>query len=667
MPSPCQVRRTFLASVPLLSLLCLSACAGEPDRAEAGGANDPAETRQAPQAPLPQFDPDRHLRTGDVRIGMTGYGLSVFKGSDLERFDVEVTGILRRTEQLGTDIILIRCSGAGLEHTGPIAGMSGSPVYLHCDDGKDRLLGAFAFGWPGSKDPVAGVQPIEQMLLSPGLVAGSSAPDPREQPRDAGATRLDFRDTLKLIKTWDLEAFTGLLADPPSGRRPAASGAAGRLQAMPLPLGASGLPESAARQLEPLLAPMGLGPFLPMALPMASAPEAGGPEPQEDEAAEPHEIRPGDALLVPLVTGDMHLVATGTATEVIGDRIYGFGHPLFGEGEIDLPLATGNVDAVIATRTLSFKIGSPGQTVGTLTADTVAGISGKIGPAPSTIPVSVTLNRGQDRRTYDFDVTRHPMMTPIGLISVMQNVLEFAGSADRYAAIRWNVEITLDDLPSLKFADVASNADPFSGSPLAAIVMPMLTLERNPFGEVKVNRVEVSLDEVSADELPAATLVGVSAPRTRVRAGEVIPLDLRLKPIRDIERWERVRFQLPKDLTPGRYSLELMDSSSAQSFDMSARPFAFEADSLESLVAGLGRVSDYPSTAVYLRLASTAPKRGLAVGRSAMQDLPPSRSALLVASGRSEVTAFEPVIGASQPLPFVLGMSEASLELTIEP
>src|SRR5260221_530150 len=38
-------------------------------------------------------------------------------------------------------------------------GMSGSPVYI---DG--RLVGAVAFAFPFAKEPIAGIQPIEQMI-----------------------------------------------------------------------------------------------------------------------------------------------------------------------------------------------------------------------------------------------------------------------------------------------------------------------------------------------------------------------------------------------------------------------------------------------------------------------------------------------------------------------
>src|SRR4051812_28233335 len=94
----------------------------------------------------------------DVRAGQHGVGRTVFSGSKVEEFQVEVLGVL---ENLGPrqSIILARLSGGPLGNTGVMQGMSGSPVYI---DGK--LLGAVALSFPLSKEAIAGIRPIEDML-----------------------------------------------------------------------------------------------------------------------------------------------------------------------------------------------------------------------------------------------------------------------------------------------------------------------------------------------------------------------------------------------------------------------------------------------------------------------------------------------------------------------
>src|SRR5262249_5025854 len=93
----------------------------------------------------------------DVRAGMKGYGLTVMKGTDIEKFSAVVLGVMKNTSP-GRDMVLCRLSGLDLEKTGVIAGMSGSPVYI---DGK--LLGAVAYAWAFGKEPIAGITPFSQM------------------------------------------------------------------------------------------------------------------------------------------------------------------------------------------------------------------------------------------------------------------------------------------------------------------------------------------------------------------------------------------------------------------------------------------------------------------------------------------------------------------------
>ena len=71
---------------------------------------------------------------------------------------MEILGVIENAAPQQS-IILGRLSGGPLAETGILQGMSGSPVYI---DGK--LVGAVALGFPFSKEPIAGIQPIEQMI-----------------------------------------------------------------------------------------------------------------------------------------------------------------------------------------------------------------------------------------------------------------------------------------------------------------------------------------------------------------------------------------------------------------------------------------------------------------------------------------------------------------------
>ena len=96
----------------------------------------------------------------EVHRGLKGTAWTVFTGGKPEAMEVEILGVLRRARGPGHDLILAQLHGARPEYAGVVAGMSGSPVYIG-----NRLLGALSFRiGQFSKDPIAGITPIEQML-----------------------------------------------------------------------------------------------------------------------------------------------------------------------------------------------------------------------------------------------------------------------------------------------------------------------------------------------------------------------------------------------------------------------------------------------------------------------------------------------------------------------
>jgi len=95
----------------------------------------------------------------DLRPGMKGTARTVFTGSDTEEFGVEILGVLPGFPGPRQSAIIAKLSGGNVEKTGVFAGMSGSPVYI---DGK--IVGAIAFSFPFSREPIAGITPIKQMI-----------------------------------------------------------------------------------------------------------------------------------------------------------------------------------------------------------------------------------------------------------------------------------------------------------------------------------------------------------------------------------------------------------------------------------------------------------------------------------------------------------------------
>src|SRR6267378_1102374 len=124
----------------------------------------------------------------DLRPGMKGVSRSVFSGTEPQEFGVEILGVLPGFPGPRQSAIIARLSGANVEKTGVIAGMSGSPVYID-----NRLVGALAFSFPFSKEPIAGITPIKQMidLFEQGTTNNTQRPN---EPRAVSFAQLAATD-----------------------------------------------------------------------------------------------------------------------------------------------------------------------------------------------------------------------------------------------------------------------------------------------------------------------------------------------------------------------------------------------------------------------------------------------------------------------------------------
>ena len=121
-------------------------------------AAEPPAENPTPKGLEGIWDPAKYISIDEIQPGMEAYCLTVYKGTEVEKFPMEVLDVVRNIMP-GKDVILVQGTDERFIHTGPVAGCSGSPVYV-----KGRLAGALAFGWLYSKDPLYGVTPIKEML-----------------------------------------------------------------------------------------------------------------------------------------------------------------------------------------------------------------------------------------------------------------------------------------------------------------------------------------------------------------------------------------------------------------------------------------------------------------------------------------------------------------------
>ncbi len=598
-----------------------------------------AETPAAAPAARTLFDPARHMRVSEVKIGMKGYGLSVFKGTKIEKFDVEVLSILHNFNPK-YDVVLIKCFGPFLEHTGSIAGMSGSPIYLHDDAGHDRMIGAFAYGWPLTKDPVAGVQPIEYMLQLPTARHDSTAATkPTTAPADA-ANSGDAKAAADVPMKWSL-ADAGLLPFP--GRH---ASIAPVLQAIKSrsesTIGMTGDGDSIPR-LQPLTTPIMVSGMSPQLLEIYApafkslgfaALQAGGSSSAADQPDPP--LEPGSVLAVPLMTGDVDMTAIGTCTEVIGDHWFGFGHPFNSEGATSLPMGAGSINYVIANLQTSFKLGAMSKPLGTLSTDQTVGVAGETGPVAPTIPIefAVTYADGTPPRTYHFQSALHPRFTPLLASMAFNSAITGVSELPPYNTLDYNIDLEFAGGEKLHIANRAVNSN--AADLFNEIGVPMTAAAENPFRRVLIKKVSGTVHV--SPEARSATIMDVQVPRAKYRPGETIKAFVTYKPFRAEEAILEVEMDVPHDLQQGTYQLVISDAQRYFLDEQQSKPFRFTAEKVEDVFSVLRDVTAIRENALYLRLVRQPD--GVALGRTALSHLPSSRRQILLGAGRSTTTAY---------------------------
>jgi hypothetical protein len=451
----------------------------------------------------------------EVGAGARCTGLTVVRGTDVSSFDVEVLDVLG-AERPQTARILVRVSGPAVDATGIGPGFSGSPVLCPGADGTERTIGAISetIGEYGGRTVL--VTPIEVMLAQP--------------------------------------------PQPPAAL-PAVRGA----HALAAPLTIAGLSPSlgesfarAARRAGRVLISSPAGPGVPFA---------------------PRPLVPGSAVAVGMTSGDISISELGTVSYVDGSDVWLFGHSIEGSrggGRRSLFLQDAFIHTVVnnpvGTEDLTtYKLGSPGNDIGTTTSDGPAAVVGRLGAPPPGFPLRVTardLTTGRVTSTLtriadEGDVGRPAGISPLGLAGAAA-VAETAASALPGVPARQSgdmcVRITLRELGQpLRFCNnyavEGQVANAFAGAAAADMSAAVNLLESYRFGTLHPTAVEVALR--IRPGVSQAFITGATAAR-RVRRGRALRVQLHLRHTgTGAGSTQTVRVRVPLDTPRGPRTLRL--------------------------------------------------------------------------------------------------------------
>ena len=587
---------------------------------------------------------DTIMPVADVRPGMVGVGRTVFRGATIDEFTVRIIGTLKSVVAPQRDLILAKLEGGPLADTGVIAGMSGSPVYI---DGK--LVGAVSYQlgqFP--KEAIAGITPIGEMTDATALTTARAL-------RPVAISLQGAVPASTLLALWRADlgparAFGAAAADVIASLmsadlpRPVATD----LRPIAVPLVVGGFAEGMLERLVPSLAGTG---FVP-----TQASSQTRPLPTSAAA-----LAPGDAIGVALMTGDFSMGATGTVTQVDGDRVYAFGHPLYNLGPTAFPMTRADVIAVLPSLVSSSKLATLGAVVGTISQDRATAIAGRLGAAPALVPVRVTLTSGRaPARTFSFSVVNDQLFTPLLTYLAVANVLtsyERQTGAATYV-VRGDARIT--GQPPIRFDDVfvgdqgAANASAYVAGPLTA-------LYRNATEPFTIDGITLAIE--ADEQTRTAEIERVWVDDNTVRPGRPAQVHVQLRTFRGETQLLDQAIDIPANASG---ALQLLVTDGPRLAQQDARDTRRgELQSVAQIVraANRGRRGDR----VYLRLSSPAP--GAVIDGEPMPGLPASVAAVIEAdrpTGGSTSLRSVPRGEWELVVPFAVSGSRL-LTLTVDP
>ena len=520
----------------------------------------------------------------DVHAGMRGIGKTVFSGDKIEDFDVEILGILENTGPKQS-LILGRLSGGPLEHTGVLQGMSGSPVYI---DGK--LIGAVALAFPYSKDPIAGIRPIEEMLRVATL---PTAPPPL---RLAGLT-----DPGSLLEKALPKPATAGFGDS-------------RMTEVATPISFSGFTAATIEKFSPELRALGLEPRQGITL-------GGNPI---DKMGDPSKLQPGSMISVELMMGDMSVGADGTLTAIDGKNVYAFGHRFLAIGATDIPFTRSEVMALLANLNTSFKISSAHELMGVMSQDRDTAVTGSLGTRASLTPLDITLTEeSKPIGSYHMEIVNDRLLSPYLLQMAVFSALDSTERSTGVLSVAMDGAVEFENRSdSVKIHNIYATDGGAAASTALNAAMTLSYVMQGGFDSLKVKHLSINLE--ASTRKRALSIGQVYVSKREAKPGDTVDVTAVLEGEDGIAVSRTANYKIPPGAAPGTLYFTVCDGGQASLADM-RQTLADSPVSADQLVSTLNRIR--PDDKAYVRVWRAEPSYGV---EGEQMDSPPPSLALVI-------------------------------------
>lgn len=493
---------------------------------------------------------------GEIYPGQKGHAVTEISGGIKETLNFEVVGVLEEGS-LGQSYVLIRLYGDIIEKYGVAAGMSGSPVYIN-----GMLLGAISYTFAFQRENLAGVTLISDTI---------------KQCRNISSLEFFKIDNFEIRSLNETLIFSNTLTNEKRNKLPV-----GGLQNIDLFDKENSMPFL----FEPVYVP-GLG--------------SGAKDLKFDKE---QELLPGDTLGMLLMKGDMNVTAFGTVTYVdkLKNIAYGLGHAAFSLGYYQIPITKANTVYTVPSKNISFKIAENVNIVGTMVADSNAGIKIDLNEEPDFVSLAINLISGPDTKEFNFDIARfNPAIPSMFQNACFSSILNYLGTYS-IRSIDACINFLGDNDLNIKFRNIYNGGSSFPMM-ITEVSNLIAILLFNEFKEFPLNSIKANI--LVRNEIERFSFINCTISSNKLIQGEEVDINMLLTSNKGNTIIKNTSIMIPEFFPDSRGMIIIANNSYFTAFEMMRNQQRFSPGSFNDIVR---LINEYPSSNnIYIMLYAFSP------------------------------------------------------------
>ena len=477
------------------------------------------------------FSQSIFMPVSEISPGMKGMGKTVFHGTQIENFPVDIIDIVRGEGGIN-HFILANLSGDKIEESGGIsAGMSGSPVYID-----DKLIGAISYAWELSEHNLCLITPIQEMLEILNLPHKKNQAVLPENKIDSSLCFTEGKKNKIIVKN---------CVENNSLQELAGRGEEIIFYPVVSPVIISGIKGRSLDRLSTSLKNINLKPVQGVfGIEKINLQDVGEKPSNKIEA--------GSAIGIQLTRGDVNIISIGTVTYREGGKILALGHPFLKKGEVSFLLSTVYVYHSFPSIVMPFKLGSPLTLVGEVVQDREAGILAILNSFPRIIPLKIKVTNINTELSYqtgvqiinDYDLLE-PLVSNITVqaidnaldrigLGTAQVEIEIKGEREGQELFRKNMYYSSDDIAIQAITEMPEIID----------------LIVNNYFEM-VNLTEINIDIKIDNKKKIGKIEEIVLEDSSIKPGDYLEAKIKIRPFREELIEKTMTIQIPSDTPPG--------------------------------------------------------------------------------------------------------------------